>query len=124
MATDVGTPWRLTGTVLVSCNCDYGCPCNFNALPTKGNCEGGWTWHIEDGRFGDVALTGLSFGLYVKWPGAIHHGNGEGVFFVDERADAHQQDAIASLVKRWLRRAVGSARLDVADTARAQACAL
>src|SRR5215831_7029672 len=39
--------WRLQGTVLVACNCDYGCPCNFNALPTQGKCEGHWTWHVE-----------------------------------------------------------------------------
>ncbi len=30
------TSWQLQGTVLVACNCDYGCPCNFNALPTTG----------------------------------------------------------------------------------------
>lgn len=35
------TGWNLRGTVLIACNCDYGCPCNFNALPTKGHCEGG-----------------------------------------------------------------------------------
>jgi hypothetical protein len=89
----------LKGTALVSCNCDYGCPCNFNALPTTGPCEGGWTWHIATGRFGDVILDGLNFSLYVKWPGAIHHGNGEGVLLIDERADDRQHDAIATLVK-------------------------
>jgi Protein of unknown function (DUF1326) len=36
---------------LVACNCDYGCPCNFNALPTQGKCEGGWTWHVDGGGF-------------------------------------------------------------------------
>ena len=99
---DAAAQWRLKGTALVSCNCDYGCPCNFNALPTTGKCEGGWTWHIADGRFGDVLLDGLNFSLYVKWPGAIHHGNGEGVLLIDERADDRQHDAIASLVKGGL----------------------
>jgi hypothetical protein len=89
----------LKGTVLVSCNCDYGCPCNFNALPTTGKCEGGWTWHITEGRCGDVTLDGLNVSLYAKWPGAIHHGNGEGVLLIDERADDRQHDAIATLVK-------------------------
>jgi hypothetical protein len=28
---------------LDACNCDWGCPCQFNAKPTHGNCEGvGW----------------------------------------------------------------------------------
>jgi len=32
--------WKLKGKVLVACNCDWGCPCNFNARPTTGKCEG------------------------------------------------------------------------------------
>ena len=90
--------WQLKGTVLIACNCDYGCPCNFNALPTKGHCEGGWTWHVEKGTVDDTALDGLSFSLFAKWPGAIHHGNGEAVIFVDERANGAQRDAVAALV--------------------------
>ena len=42
--------WRYTADYMVSCNCDYGCPCNFNALPTTGKCEGEWTWHVEEVR--------------------------------------------------------------------------
>jgi len=98
VATVTETKWTLTGTVVVACNCDYGCPCNFNALPTQGRCEGGWTWHVEEGRFGDTPLDDLNFTVIVKWPGAIHHGNGEGVILVDERADEKQRDAIATLV--------------------------
>jgi hypothetical protein len=90
--------WELLGKVLVACNCDWGCPCNFNAPPTTGKCEGGWTWHIENGSYGDVGLGDLNFSVYAKWPGAIHHGNGEAVIFIDERADAAQRGAIETLV--------------------------
>jgi len=90
--------WTLKGTVLIACNCDYGCPCNFNAPPTGGKCEGGWTWHVEEGSFGDVRLDGLNFSVYVNWPGAIHHGGGEGLILVDERADERQRQAIGTLV--------------------------
>jgi hypothetical protein len=45
-----------------------------------------------------VKLDDLNFSLYVNWPGAIHHGNGEGVFLIDERADEPQERAIAMLV--------------------------
>ena len=90
--------WTLDGTALISCNCDYGCPCNFNARPSRGHCEGGWTWHVERGRFEDVPLDGLNFSVYAKWPGAIHEGNGEAVIFLDERADARQRGAIETLV--------------------------
>jgi hypothetical protein len=91
--------WKLEGLVLVACNCDYGCPCNFNARPSHGKCEGGWTWHVERGAFEDVPLDGLNFSVYVNWPGAIHEGNGEALVLVDERADTRQRDAIATLVR-------------------------
>ena len=86
--------WRLNGRVLVACNCDWGCPCNFNARPTTGKCEGGWTWHVEQGSYGTVMLDGLNFSVYAKWPGAIHEGNGEALILIDERADALQRKAI------------------------------
>jgi hypothetical protein len=94
----VAESWRLQGTVLIACNCDYGCPCNFNALPTQGYCHGMWTWHVESGRHGDVVLDDLNFTIAVEWPGAIHEGNGHGVFLIDERADEAQRQAIGTLV--------------------------
>ena len=92
------TKWTLKGTAYIACNCDWGCPCNFNALPTKGFCEGGWTWRVDAGAVDDVRLDGLHFSVFAKWPGAIHHGNGEGVILIDERATDAQRDAIAALV--------------------------
>src|SRR4051812_43727556 len=90
--------WNLSGKVLVACNCAWGCPCNFNAPPTTGQCEGGWTWHVEDGAFGGVRLNGLTFSVFVRWPGAIHQGGGEAVILVDERADPKQRAAIDTLL--------------------------
>lgn len=98
MATDKPS-WTLKGVVLVACNCDYGCPCNFNAPPTRGKCEGGWTWHVQQGTFDGVPLDGLNFSVYANWPGAIHEGNGEAVILVDARADDRQRESIATLVR-------------------------
>ena len=98
-ATITTTEWALRGTVLIACNCDFGCPCNFNALPSHGSCEGGWTWHVDEGHFGEVGLDGLNFTVLVKWPGAIHEGNGEALVLVDERADERQREAFATLVQ-------------------------
>jgi CheY-like chemotaxis protein len=95
---DIRAPWKIVGKVLAACNCDWGCPCNFNGLPTTGKCEGGWTWHVEQGAYRDVRLDGLNFSLYVNWPGAVHHGNGVAVFFIDECADNSQRSVIATLV--------------------------
>jgi hypothetical protein len=95
---DLQPTWKLKGTVLIACNCDYGCPCNFNARPSRGKCEGGWTWHVERGSFDEVRLDELNFSVYANWPGAIHEGNGEAVILVDERATDRQREAIATLV--------------------------
>jgi hypothetical protein len=95
---DMAESWNLNGKVLVACNCDWGCPCNFNAPSTKGKCEGGWTWHVEEGAYSGVKLGGLSFSVYVNWPGAIHEGNGEALILIDERADAAQRAAIERLL--------------------------
>jgi len=95
---NTATPWKLLGKVLTACSCDWNCPCNFDELPTMGKCEGGWTWHVEEGAYGDVRLSGLNFSVYANWPGPIHHGNGEAVIFVDEHADDSQRSAIGELV--------------------------
>jgi len=91
--------WEVSGTVLIGCNCDYGCPCNFNAPPTTGDCEGNWTWHIEKGRYGDVELDGLTLAIFADWPKAIHEGGGKAVAYYDERADERQSEALENLVR-------------------------
>jgi hypothetical protein len=41
--------WRIAGEEVVNCNCSWGCPCQFNALPTTGNCEAIVVWQIREG---------------------------------------------------------------------------
>jgi hypothetical protein len=90
--------WNTTGSVLVACNCDWGCPCNFNALPSHGKCEGGWIWLIEKGHVDGVRLDGLGIALFAKWPGAIHDGGGRAACWVDERATGEQRAALTTLL--------------------------
>lgn len=91
--------WSVHGTVLIACNCDWGCPCNFNALPTQGSCEGGWSWLVEQGAYADVPLDGLALSVFAQWPGAIHDGDGQAIAFVDDKADAAQRTALTRLVR-------------------------
>ena len=48
------TEWRLKGREFANCNCDYGCPCQFNALPTHGICEAAVGYQFDEGHHGDV----------------------------------------------------------------------
>ncbi len=86
--------WRVKATEFANCNCIYACPCQFNALPTNGNCHAAGAWQIEEGHFGTVRLDGLrAIGLY-NYPGPVHEGNGTMQVIIDERADAGQRDAL------------------------------
>jgi hypothetical protein len=91
--------WHVDGHVLIACNCDYGCPCNFNARPTHGECEGGWIWAIESGKVDGVAVDGLAVAVFADWPGAIHEGGGKATAYIDERADATQRATLTRLVR-------------------------
>jgi hypothetical protein len=48
------TKWVIKGSEFNNCNCSYGCPCQFNALPTHGNCRSLAGIQIEEGYFGDI----------------------------------------------------------------------
>jgi hypothetical protein len=68
-----------------NCNCDRGCPCDFNQAPTHANCEGMVAMRIDRGHFGDVPLHGLFFAGTVWWPGRMDEGNGAVQPLIDER---------------------------------------
>ena len=73
----MATEWYMEGPWFKNCNCDPGCPCDFNQTPTQGHCEGVAAMRIDKGQFGDVDLSSLCFAGVVKWLGAIDEGNGE-----------------------------------------------
>ena len=89
--------WSMEGFQFANCNCAVGCPCQFNALPTHGHCRAHTFVQIEKGRFGDVPLDGLRWGIFGQWPGPIHLGNGTFQVIVDERANAPQRAAIEAV---------------------------
>jgi hypothetical protein len=90
--------WSVRTDELVNCNCAYGCPCQFNARPTPGFCEGALGYRIHEGHFGDVRLDGLAAAIFVHWPGAIHEGNGTMQLVIDQRADAQQREALRKIL--------------------------
>ncbi len=93
-----GTDWHLKGEWVKNCNCAFGCPCDFNARPTKGYCEGLAAMNIKEGHFGDVRLDGLKFAITVHFPGALHEGNGTLQPIIDARASAAQREALLQIL--------------------------
>ena len=92
------TDWYVEGTEFSNCNCDYSCPCQFEALPTNGNCRGFEVLHIDKGRFGDVILDGLNVAMLYAWPGPVFEGKGELQAIIDERADLSQREALVKIL--------------------------
>jgi hypothetical protein len=89
--------WEMQGVEFVNCNCAWGCPCQFNSLPTHGNCRAAGFVQIEKGHFGNVPLDGLRWGAVLEWPAAIHMGNGKMQTIIDERANPLQRKAIETV---------------------------
>jgi hypothetical protein len=92
------TPWEIRGRELANCNCAYGCPCQFNALPTDGTCEAAVGYQIDKGHYGQVNLDGTRCGFIAKWPGPIHEGNGEMQIIIDESASSEQREALQKIM--------------------------
>lgn len=90
--------WYIEGIEFGNCNCDYGCPCQFEAIPTGGSCRGFEAVRIDKGNFGNVPLAGLNVALIYAWPGPIFKGNGEIQAIIDEHANEHQRRALATVL--------------------------
>ena len=91
--------WYMKADYVETCNCDYGCPCNFNGFPTYGNCRSLYLLHIREGYFGDnVKLDGLEIIGAVSWPKAIHEGNGTIQPFITKNADEGQRHALIRII--------------------------
>ncbi len=93
------TPWEIKGREFGNCNCDYSCPCQFNALPTNGHCRGLAVYDIETGQHGSTRLDGLRGAGIFRWPGPIHEGKGECVHVLDARATPEQREALLRILR-------------------------
>lgn len=90
--------WYIEGSEFSNCNCAYGCPCQFEALPTQGHCRGFEVLRIDRGHFGPLLLDKLAVALIYAWPGPIFEGNGELQVVLDARASPEQQAALLKIL--------------------------
>jgi len=89
--------WSMQGIELANCSCDWGCSCQFNGPPSSGHCHAYVFVQIDHGRYGEVPLDGLRWGIRGAWPAAIHKGNGTWQSIIDERANPKQRAALESI---------------------------
>lgn len=80
-----------------TCNCDFGCPCNFSGFPTYGFCRALTLYHVREGNYGDVKLDNLDLIYAASWPKAIHEGNGTMQLFITDKASTEQRSALVNV---------------------------
>jgi hypothetical protein len=90
--------WNMKADYVETCNCDYGCPCNFSGFPTYGNCRTIVLFHIRSGSYGDTKLDGLDFIVAESWPKAIHEGNGTALLLITNKANEEQRKSLIQIV--------------------------
>lgn len=90
--------WYIEGEVFGNCNCAYGCPCQFEALPTDGTCRGFEALRIDTGHFDGLDLSGLKLAVFYSWPGPIAEGKGELQAVIDESASEDQRLALEAVL--------------------------
>ena len=97
-----GVGWELRGTYLESCNCEAICPCRRiggepGGRSTYGECLGVLSWEIEEGRFGDIALTGLRVVIVSRYHDDEPRSPWTFVLFIDRRAGEEQARALVGI---------------------------
>ncbi len=90
--------WTIKAREFSNCNCAYGCPCQFNALPTHGDCQAVVGMQIDQGYHGETRLDGLRFAGIFAWPGPIHEGKGQAVVIIAEEAAPAQREALLRIL--------------------------
>jgi hypothetical protein len=92
--------WELTGELFENCTCELLCRCLISSgpflsgRPTNGFCEVAAAFHVDQGRYGDVALDGLNVVTILRSPGPIADGNLSIAVYLHERPDERQREAL------------------------------
>ena len=89
--------WKLKIEHLMACNCNYGCPCSFDAPPTYGTCEAALAYRVVEGKYGDVTLDGLKWIVAAVWPGPLHERDGRAVVYLDARVKGEKREALEAI---------------------------
>ncbi len=94
------TKWSIKGDFFEACGCLPGCSCNFTGFPSSkdGGCHAVVAFRINEGKCGDVDLSGVSVAAILDWPKAIHEGNGKAVAVIPPSASKAQVDAISKIM--------------------------
>jgi hypothetical protein len=94
--------YSVSGSYFESCNCDPICPCRMSdGIPggrsTHGICEGALAWLVEEGRVGEVDVSGLKVVLVVRYDDDELGSPWSIVLHVDADGSEKQRSALADV---------------------------
>jgi hypothetical protein len=97
-----GLSYRVRGAYFESCNCEAICPCRkIGGVPggrsTYGVCYGVLSWQIEEGRVGEMDMSGLAVALVYRYDDDEEGSPWSLVLHVDARGDPTKQAALSEL---------------------------
>jgi len=93
--------WSLEGKNISADSCSVGCPCILGEPPTHGQCQFVGVWQVDRGRYGDVKLDGVKWGLAGEFTQKVIGERTKDTFvayFIDAGASAEQKDALRKLL--------------------------
>ncbi|RLA46856.1 MAG: hypothetical protein DRQ97_06975 [Gammaproteobacteria bacterium] len=98
--------WHLSGEYAENCSCVYLCPCIFTnstapSIPATeeagDHCIAAMALNIQDGQFGDVSLSDLSFMLILKTGLVMSAGEWTTAIIIDDKASPAQREALEQI---------------------------
>ena len=89
--------WTFKAEYVETCNCDYGCPCNFNGTPYNGLCRALALFHIRSRNYGDTSLDGIDVICAFSRPKAIHDGYDTAQLFISKFTSIEQRNSIITI---------------------------
>jgi hypothetical protein len=92
--------WHLKGDWFDVCKCSIPCPCTFAQAPSEDDCEGVMAWHIDEGNYGDVDLSGFSVVALASFIGNIWMGqahDSQMAVYFDAKANDEQRAALQAI---------------------------
>jgi hypothetical protein len=110
--------WHVMGDYFESCNCDVVCPCLMSSQavntvwPTYTHCDLALAFHIVEGNYGDVDLSGLTAMVIAYTPGKMINADWTTAYYIDEKANPQQREAMSLIFTGK----VGGPLADVAAT--------
>lgn len=92
--------WSISGDYVEACNCDVMCQCIAMEPPNDDVCTASLLFHVQEGHYGDVDLSGLGVAMLVLTEEGVMFAPDTGwdvVLIVDEAATEDQRAALEDI---------------------------